>query len=85
MTNNVEPFPNWKTGASAAERFSELEHEARKHPGRFAQVVVVFVERMADGRTLTRYLTSGCSTTEALGVLESGKMTCYELNHKGCI
>ena len=79
---NVVPMPQWKFGATAAERLEEVLHEARRKPERFTHVVVVFIEQGADGKTMTRYITAGCTTTQALGALEMGKAELYAHTHR---
>lgn len=77
--DNVEYLPIWKSEATAEERFNELAMIARKHPERFKRVVVIFEEQLPleSGRTypdtITRYVTTGCCATMALGVIEAGK------------
>lgn len=89
MTDKVTSLPIWKRGATAAERFEELTQLAREFPHRFRHVVVVYIEELAplpgDQRagTVTRYITNGCSTTQALGVIELGKHEMIKYTHGG--
>jgi hypothetical protein len=79
VNDNVTSLPIWKRGATAAERFEELAQLAREFPHRFNHVVVVYIERLPPlpgdrcNATVTRYITNGCNTMEALGTLALGK------------
>lgn len=76
--SNVKPFPNWKPGATPTERFSELETESRERPERFRKVVVIYIEELPGHRTKARWLSSNCTTTEVLGVIDMGRSAVYE-------
>lgn len=67
--DNVEYLPIWKNGATAEERLMELALVARKHPEYFDKMVVIYQEDQADKRTVTRYASNGCTTTELFGLL----------------
>jgi hypothetical protein len=74
VTASIDYLPIWKEGATPEERFLELAHMARKSPGRFAKMVVVYEETLPNGNTLVRDITDGCTTNEVLGLLELGKV-----------
>lgn len=71
--SNVATLPVWKKGASVAERFYELGRLAEDHPERFSKVIVIYLEDLPAGRTQTREISAGCTTTDALGLLELDK------------
>jgi hypothetical protein len=72
VSNNVEYLPIWKNNATAAERFDELAMIARKHPERFAKMVVVYIE-VKEESTCTRQISAGCTTHEQIGVLAAAQ------------
>ena len=75
MSDNVEYLPVWKNGATAEERFLELAMIARKRPERFEHVIIIWnYTNQKDGdRMRTEYVTSGCDTMDALGLVELAK------------
>ena len=81
MKDNVQYLPIWKQNATAEERLSELAMIARQQPERFAKLVVVYVEEAPENRTVTRYITSGCDTIQALGILELGRYHLLQHTH----
>lgn len=68
-SNTVVAFPQWKTNATAAERFDELAGVARERPERFKKLVVIYVEEGPTGNLLVRKLTDNLSTYEVIGLL----------------
>lgn len=72
-TSNVEYLPVWKAEATAEERLLELAMIARKHPERFAKLMVVYVEEKPDGRCWQiRSIGSGLTTVfEEIGILNA--------------
>lgn len=84
--DNVEYLPIWKKDATPEERFLELAMIARKHPERFKRMVVLYQEELPNPggtfpKTMTRYVTNGVNTTEALGVIELGKLELLRYTH----
>lgn len=86
---SVTSLPIWKRGATAAERFEELAQLAREKPERFAKVFVVYVELLPipvggeHSPTVTRYITAGVNTSEAIGLIELGKYHLLKYTHGG--
>lgn len=87
--NTVVEFPNWKTFATAEERFLELARIARRNPERFARMIVVYQEDLPKNEgqinppTLTRYICGGeyINTSTALGLLELAKLELLRYTH----
>lgn len=78
MKDNVDYLPIWKAGATAAERLSELSFIARKYPDKFNKVAVIYQEKLAGNRTVTRVLSFGCTTNELLGIIDQGRVQVYK-------
>ena len=78
MTATVDYLPIWKRKATAAERFNELAAVAAKHPERFSKVAIIYEEKLPDDRTVVRQISSGCNTTEVLGLLHLGQVKVLE-------
>jgi uncharacterized protein YeaO (DUF488 family) len=84
VKDNVDYLPIWKKGASPSDRLEELALIARKHPERFAQFAVVYVETLRPkdeqlaGRIMVRTWEHGCSITEAVGLYELGKLHYFD-------
>ena len=74
MNESLSIFPRWKKDATPAERFSELEGVALKHPERFSRIALVYQEILPDKREVVRQISVGCTTNEVLGLLEQGKI-----------
>lgn len=71
--NNLAVLPNWKAGATPAERFEELANMARVTPDQFMQVAVVWSYEH-EGRTKHKHLSfnfegKGLQCAEAVGLL----------------
>ena len=72
MTASVKTFPYWKANATAAERFSELEMEARTKPERFQRMLCVYIEILPNGRWKPRIAGVGNENDfERLGLLHT--------------
>lgn len=67
--DNVEYLPLWKKDATPEERLLELAMIARKHPERFAKIVVLYVEERPNNHTLLRHVTLNSTTYEMLGIM----------------
>ena len=78
----ITPFPNFKRGATPAERFSELQGEAIAKPHKFNKMAVVYQEELPDGKTIVRYTSSNCSTNELIGIFEVAKMQLFQDTRK---
>lgn len=78
MTDVVDYLPIWKQGATAAERLEELMMIARKHPERFSQFVLVYVEKKPNGGVKVRSWEHGCSVVEGFGIYELAKLWHFE-------
>ena len=78
MNDNVEYMPNWKKGATAEERLMELAMIARKHPERFSQMVVIYIEELPDEFTRTRHLALNAGTHVVAGILADVMHTLFE-------
>ena len=84
QTDNVEYLPIWKKGATAEEHLLELAMIARKHPERFSKVIIIYHEQIDDREprvSHTRYTTHGCDTTQAVGLIELGKLQLLRYTH----
>lgn len=68
-TDNLSYLPNWKKGATPDERFMELAMIARKHPERFARILVLYEENLPNGNTLMRWAQNGCLLNDMLALL----------------
>jgi len=70
--SNVQNLPVWKKNATAEERLCEFAQVARRHPEAFSRMILVYVEDLPSGRTITRTLCDEKTTTfEALGILQT--------------
>ena len=84
VKDNFDYLPIWKKGASAATRLEELALIARKHPERFAQFALVYVETLqpkddkGTGRIMVRTWEHGCSIAESVGLYELGKLHYFD-------
>jgi hypothetical protein len=76
--DNLTILPVWKKGASAEEFFHDMSMIARKYPGRFEKMALVYAETLSNGNTSTSYYQHGCNTTELVGLLEIGKVQVIE-------
>jgi len=68
MSAEIRFLPVWKKGATAEERISEMWAIAREHPERFGKMAIIYEETLLSGNTVVRQISSGCSTTELLGL-----------------
>lgn len=71
--DNLTYLPVWKKGSTAEEWFFEVAMVARKHPGRFGKAIVIYEETLPNGNVKLRSCYHGCSTNEALGLMEQVK------------
>ena len=69
MNSQVRYIPVWKHNATGTERLQELAQVAAEKPHEFKQVLVIYVEELPNNNTITRTISAGCSTHEALGML----------------
>lgn len=77
MSAKIRYIPVWKRDATAPERLAELAQVAAEKPQEFSQLFVIWVEKCADGNTILRTQSAGCSTHEALGMLTAAQMDVY--------
>ena len=79
--DNVEMFPNFKDGETAAEFFHDLYLMALKNPEQFAGVVLCYEERRHDDAgkvslVRLRHASNLDTAREVIGVLEEAKFRC---------
>lgn len=71
MTDPVSYLPVWKKNATAEERLLELAMIARKHPERFAKMLVAYVEIKPNGRWQINTIDTGMTSIfEEIGILQ---------------
>lgn len=76
--DNVLILPVWKEGSSPEEWLYELAMLARRNPGRFQRMVLIYEEVSPDGKySQNDYYSHGVSSTELMGLIEIGKMKAW--------
>ena len=69
MPDNIDYLPIWKKDSTPYEFLQELSMIARKHPERFAKVVILYEETLPNGNTLLHSNYKNVNTNELIGLL----------------
>lgn len=78
MSASLDILPVWKKDSTEVEWLQEIASMALVHPARFGRCVIIAEETKANGNTMTRTYRRNCNITEAIGVVELGKMDLWE-------